>query len=482
MESDNQISIQALMSSLHRLYRDNLSLLTDLYQLTMAYGYWKTGMASREAVFHLYFRKHPFKGSHTIAAGLEQALAYVDQFQFTGEDLDYLATMEGNDGQPLFSGAFLEYLSSYRLSCDIAAIPEGTVVYPDEPLMRIRGPLIDCQLLETPLLNILNFQTLIATKASRVVAAAQGDPVVEFGLRRAQGPDGSLSASRAGYIGGCVATSNVLAGKLYGIPVKGTHAHAWVMAFPTEKQAFMEYARALPNNCIFLVDTYDTIQGVKHAIEAMKFLREIGHKPGGIRLDSGDLAALSISARALLDEAGFADASIIASNDLDEYRIAELKSQGAKIGIWGVGTNLVTAADQPALGGVYKLGAIKDEMGNWQYRVKLSGDVVKVTTPGILQVRRFHNEKEIAGDLIYDENIGLQELPAHLLTAQKSEDLLVEVVQAGEVVYANPPIAEIQKHCRSQIARLPAESLRPVLEGQLMKRKLSLIQSAQDHA
>ncbi|MES2572953.1 MAG: nicotinate phosphoribosyltransferase, partial [Verrucomicrobiota bacterium] len=348
------------------------ALLTDLYQLTMLYAHWKSDTADKEAVFHLFYRKQPFKGGFSIACGLSDAIDYLRALSFGEEELAYLRTLCGNDGKPLFEHAFLEYLQAMEWQCEVDGIPEGTVVFPHEPLLRIQGPLIQCQLVETTLLNLLNFQTLIATKAARVCLATQGDPVMEFGLRRAQGADGALAASRAAYIGGCAATSNVLAGHLFGIPVRGTHAHSWVMSFDTEENAFRAYAEAMPNNAVFLVDTYDTIRGVQNAIRQGIALREKGHELAGIRLDSGDLAYLSIEARRMLDEAGFPNASIVASNDLDEHTIVSLKQQGATINVWGVGTKLVTAYDQPALGGVYKLAAVRAGSGAWEHRVKLS--------------------------------------------------------------------------------------------------------------
>src|SRR6266581_2952230 len=272
------------------------ALLTDLYQLTMAYGYWKSGRAEREAVFHLFFRHSPFQCGFTLTAGLAPTIEFLQAFQFTEEDLAFLGTLRGNDGQPLFDRGFLDYLGTLRFSCDVDAIPEGTAVFPQEPLLRIQGPILQCQLLETALLNLINFQSLIATKAARVCLAARGEPVLEFGLRRAQGVDGALAASRAAYIGGCAATSNVLAGKVFGIPVTGTHAHSWVMSFENEIDAFQAYADALPNNCIFLVDTHDSLAGVRRAVEVGKRLRKRGHKLAGIRLDSGDFAYLSIEA------------------------------------------------------------------------------------------------------------------------------------------------------------------------------------------
>lgn len=390
------------MDTLKTLYKPSLALLTDLYQLTMAYAYWKSGMVDHEAIFNMSFRTNPFGGGFAIACGAGPLADYLEALHFDGEDIAYLAGLAGNDGAPLFDPGFLDCLSGLTLDVDVDAVPEGSVVFGREPLVSVRGPLIQCQLLETPLLNAVNFQTLVATKARRIVMAAQGEPVLEFGLRRAQGIDGALSASRAAYIGGCAATSNVLAGRLFGIPVKGTHAHSWVMCFDDEPAAFKAYAEAMPNNCVFLVDTYDTLQGVRNAIEAGRWLRARGHEMVGIRLDSGDLAWLSIQARRLLDEAGFPDAAIVASNDLDEGIIDSLKRQGATIGVWGVGTRLVTAFDQPALDGVYKLSAVRRPGEAWQYRVKLSEQAQKISTPGVLGLRRYRRGGEAIGDLIYD--------------------------------------------------------------------------------
>lgn len=380
------------------------ALLTDLYQLTMGYGYFKNGLAEREAVFHLFYRRAPFGGRATITAGIEPAIDYLESLEFTEKDLDYLATILGADGNPIFDRSYLDYLRDMTWNLTVDAISEGDISLPHEPLLRVSGPLLQCQLVETALLNIVNFQTLVATKAARICAAADGHPVIEFGLRRAQGPDGGMSASRAAFIGGCTATSNVLAGMEFGIPVKGTHAHSWVMCFDSETDAFEKYAEALPNNVVLLVDTYDTLAGVKNAIETGERLRERGHDLIGIRLDSGDLAELSIAARKLLDDAGFIKTNIIASNDLDEHAIRLLKSKGARIDTWGIGTKLVTAADQPALGGVYKLGAIRDEQGKWQYRIKLSNDLIKVSNPGLLQVaRELDAEGRILSDTLYNE-------------------------------------------------------------------------------
>ena len=367
----------------------NLTLLTDLYQLTMARGYHALGRHEQPAVFHLFFRRNPFKGGYAIAAGLQAAVDLINNFHFAPDDLAYLATLVGNDGQPLFPEDFLTYLGGLSLTVDVDAVPEGTAVFAHQPLLRITGPILQCQLLETALLNLINFQTLIATKAARICDSAGDDAVLEFGLRRAQGPDGALTASRAAHLGGCHATSNVLAGKTHGIPVRGTHAHSWVMSFDDEPAAFNAYAQALPNNCVLLVDTYDTLQGIDHAIAAGHRLREHGHELAGIRLDSGDLAWLSIQARQRLDAAGFPNAKVVASNDLNETLIRDLKQQGAPIAVWGVGTQLSTAYDQPALGGVYKLAALQNDRGQWVPKVKLSEDTVKTSLPGSLQVRRF---------------------------------------------------------------------------------------------
>lgn len=445
--------------------QSSLGLLTDLYQLTMAQGYWKTGTIAKDAAFHLFFRKAPFKSGYTIACGLEDALCFFQALRFDAEDVEYLKSIQGNDSQPLFEPGFLEYLRQVRFTCDVDAVPEGTVVFPHEPLLRVQGPILEAQLAETALLTILNFQSLLATKAARICQSAQGEPVIEFGLRRAQGPDGGMTASRAAYIGGCVGTSNVLAGKRYGIPIKGTHAHSWVMSFESELEAFHNYAQSMPNNCIFLVDTYDSLEGVRHAVEVGQWLRQQGHKMVGIRLDSGDLAYLSIEARKILDAAGFKDAVIVGSNDLDEHIITSLKLQHAAINVWGVGTRLVTAYDQPALGGVYKLSAIRAPGGSWQPKIKLSEQAVKVNNPGILQVRRFYNDRQFLGDAIFD---ALQPVPGEFtivdpsdITRRKTfaadiawQDLLVPVMRKGTAVCEVPAIHHIRDRVQKQLSML----------------------------
>jgi nicotinate phosphoribosyltransferase len=316
----------------------------------MACGYWKAGVSDCEAAFHVTFRKNPFGGGFTVACGLATAIDFLRTFRFTDTEINYLASQHGNDGKALFDFGFLDYLRNLRLSCHIDAPSEGTLVFPNEPLIRVCGPIIECQLLETALLNILNFQSLIATKAARVCLAAENDAVIEFGLRRAQGVDGGLTSARAAYIGGCAGTSNLQAGQRFGIPVSGTQAHSWIMFFDTEKEAFETYAEAMPNNCIFLVDTYNSIDGVRHAINVARQLRKQGHEMIGVRLDSGNRVALSVEARRMLDKAGFPTAKIVCSGDLDEHVIADMKRHGAKINMWGVGTKLTTGQPDAALG------------------------------------------------------------------------------------------------------------------------------------
>jgi len=433
----------------------SLALLTDFYQLTMTFSWWRSGRHRDEGVFHLFFRENPFDGGYAIAAGLGDAIAYLESLRFTDDDLAFLAQHFPDD--------FLRWLGELRFTCDVDAIAEGTVVFAQEPLLRVRGPLPQCAIVETPLLNILNFQTLLATKAQRVVHAANGDPVIDFGLRRAQGPDGALSAARAAYAGGIAGTSNVLASKQYGIPLRGTHAHSWVMSFDDEREAFDAYANALPDNTLLLVDTYDTLEGVAHAIETAKKLRERGHRFIGIRLDSGDLAYLSIEARRMLDAAGFNDATIAASNDLDEHLITSLRSQGARINLWGVGTRLITAYDQPALGGVYKLSAARRDGGAWEHRLKLSEQLVKVSTPGVLQVRRFDG-----GDMIWDELTGARtstivdplDATRRKSLAGEGRDLLVPVFRAGRRVYDAPSLDDIRAHREREFSSLHDSSKR----------------------
>ncbi len=442
-----------------------LALFTDLYELTMAYAHWKTGSGEQEAVFHLFFREPPFRSGFTLCCGLEAAIEFLQGFKFDESALAYLETVTGPDKRPWFERGFLEYLRALRFTCDVDGIPEGTVVFPHEPLVRVQGPILQAQLIETALLNCVNFQSLIATKAARVCQAAKGDAVVEFGLRRAQGPDGGISATRAAYIGGCSSTSNVIAGKLFGIPVAGTHAHSWVMAFDNELEAFAAYAKAMPDNCILLVDTYDSLTGVRHAVEIGRRLRAQGATLAGVRLDSGDLAFLSIEGRKILDEAGFPETAIVASNELDEHTIESLKQQGARINVWGVGTRLVTGYDNPALGGVYKLSAIRNRQGAWDYKVKLSQTAAKSTNPGILQVRRFCSDRQFLGDAIYDINRPVPRaftiVDPNDLTRRKRfapetrwEDLLAPVFRSGRLEYQPPSLQQIRERAQAQLAML----------------------------
>ncbi len=461
---------------------------TDLYQLTMAQGYWKLGRADQQAVFNLTFRKPPFGAGVALACGLAQALELIEHFGYSPAQIDFLATLKGNDQQPLFDRGFLDWLAEQRATIDLDAMPEGSASFPHEPLLRVRGPLAQCQLLETSLLTVINFQTLIATKAARIVAAAGGDAVLEFGLRRAQGLDGGLSASRAAYIGGVAATSNVEAGMRFGIPVRGTHAHAWVMAFEHEQDAFSAYAEAMPNNCVFLVDTYDTMKGVDRAILEAAKLHARGHTMAGIRLDSGDLGELSKAARKKLDAAGLQHAAIVASSDLDEYAIDELKLSGAAISVWGVGTRLATAYDQPALGGVYKLAALEQADGSWRRMVKLSENPIKTSLPGLLQVRRLSVAGKPIVDVIYDEEFGPPQPgepgwpldvtklePVPLPADAQVEDLLQPVLRLGQRVGPAPSIEASRARAHEQLAGFPG-LLRGGQHPVLLETKLATLE------
>ena len=391
----------------------NLTLLTDLYELTMMQGYFKEKDANETVIFDAFYRTNPGGNGYAICAGLEQVIEYIKDLHFEEDDVDYLRSTG------LFGEDFLEYLRHFKFSGDIYAIPEGTVVFPREPLVKVIAPIMEAQLVETALLNIINHQSLIATKAARVVYAAGGDGVMEFGLRRAQGPDAGIYGARAAMIAGCIGTSNVLCGKMFNVPVKGTHAHSWIMSFPDELTAFRTYARLYPSACILLVDTYDTLKsGVPNAIKVFQEMKEAGIPLTfyGIRLDSGDLAYLSKKAKKMLDDAGFPDAVISASNDLDESLINSLKIQGAAINSWGVGTNLITSKDCPSFGGVYKLAAILDKKsGKFVPKIKLSENAEKITNPGNKCIKRIYSREtgKIIADLIclegekYDENNSL---------------------------------------------------------------------------
>jgi nicotinate phosphoribosyltransferase len=421
------------------------ALLTDLYQLTMAQGYWKSSLSNAEACFHMYFRNNPFEGGFTVACGLAQLAEMMETFEFSDDDCAYLAGLSAPGGGTLFDPGFLEYLRQLKLSVDIEAVHEGTIVFPNEPLVRVMGPILECQLVETALLNCVNFQTLIATKAARVCLAAE-TPVAEFGLRRAQGFAGGVWASRAAIVGGCTSTSNVLAGQMFDIPVSGTHAHSWVMAFDSELDAFREYARIFPNNCVLLIDTYDVLEGLENAITVGLEMRGRGERLIGVRIDSGDLAWLAKVCRKRLDEVGLEDCGIALSNDLDEYTISSIRSQGAKVASWGVGTKLATAYDQPSLGGVYKLSATRDGAdAPWRDRIKIADNSSKLTFPGILEIRRYyHDDGHVAGDMVYDSKLGVNDeeriidpaddLRQKVLSGKRHEELLHPLARGGRSV------------------------------------------------
>ncbi len=437
----------------------NLTLMTDLYQLTMMYGYWKHNMQKNRAVFDLYYRRQGEVTAHAIAAGLEQAVEYIQNLSFDDEDLQYLRSLK------LFDERFLQELSHLRFTGDLYAMPEGTVVFPDEPIVRVFAPIMEAQLIETALLNIINHQTLIATKAARVCQAAQGGSVLEFGLRRAQGPDAGIYGARAAIIGGCSATSNVLTGQLFGIPVKGTHAHSWVMSFGSELEAFRAYAETFPDSCLLLVDTYDTLRsGVPNAIIVFQELKAKGHEPVGIRLDSGDLTYLSRTARKMLDGAGFQNAKIFASGDLDEDVIWNLIAQGAKIDVWGVGTRLITSQDNPALGGVYKLAAEEID-GVLHPRIKISDNPQKITNPGLKVLYRVYDgqsNKAVADLIALEEEQYDATKPLRLFDPENTwktmtvtnyilRPLLVPVFSSGELVYEAPSLLAIQAYAAREM-------------------------------
>ena len=436
----------------------NLSMMTDLYQLTMMYGYYRENKHERLAVFDGFYRTAPHNGGFAIAAGLEQAIEYINNLKFNDEDIAYLRSLN------LFDEDFLKFVKNFKFTGEIYALPEGTVFFPKEPFIRVKAPIYQAQLVETALLCIINHQTLIASKAMRVCTAACGDSVLEFGLRRAQGPDAGIYGARATIVGGCDFTSNVLMGEMYDQPTKGTHAHSWVMAFPSELEAFRAYARVFPSSCMLLVDTYDTLKsGVPNAIKVFDELKEQGYTPVGIRLDSGDLAYLSKQARKMLDEAGHTEAKIFASSDLDEYTIADLKMQGAKIDVWGVGTRMITGGDCPSLGGVYKLAAVEED-GVLQPRMKLSDNIEKVTNPGVKNVLRLYGKNGYSlADLIAleDEEIDTaKELTIYdpISTWKQTQisdfsikKLLVPVFVDGKQVYESPDLISIREYCKKEM-------------------------------
>lgn len=451
----------------------NLTLLTDLYELTMMQGYFKNKDKNETVIFDVFYRSNPGGGGYAIAAGLEQVIDYINHLHFEKEDINYLRSLG------IFKEDFLLYLSEFEFTGDIYAIPEGTVIFPREPLVKVIAPIMQAQLVETALLNIINHQSLIATKASRVCFATQGDGVLEFGLRRAQGPDAGTYGARAAMIGGCVGTSNVLAGQLFDVPVRGTHAHSWIMSFPDEYTAFKTYADIYPSACILLVDTYDTLKsGVPNAIRVFTEMRDanIPLTNYGIRLDSGDLAYLSKKARKMLDEAGFSDAVISASNDLDEFLIDSLKVQGAKITSWGVGTNLITSKDCPSFGGVYKLAAIQGEDGYFIPKIKLSENSEKITNPGNKTTYRVYEKEsgKIKADLIclvdehFDENESLllfDPLEPWKKTRLSGgsytlKELMVPIFKDGKACYISPKVMDIREFCQNELETLWPETRR----------------------
>ena len=429
----------------------NLTLLTDLYQLTMMNGYYEKNIHEDIVVFDMFFRKNACDGGYTIICGIEQLAEYINNLHFSDDDLDYLRSLN------LFSEGFLNFLKDFKFTGDIYAVEEGTVMFPGEPIITVKAPLYQAQLIETALLTIVNFQSLIATKASRVCYAAQGDPVLEFGLRRAQGPDAGTYGARAAVIGGCAGTANVLAGKMFDIPVVGTHAHSWVQKFDTELEAFQAYADVYPDNCLLLIDTYNVLKsGLPNAIKVFDNLRAKGYEPNGIRIDSGDLQYLSNEVKKELEKAGYHNLKITASNDLDEYIISDLKSSGTAVNSWGVGTKLITSAEAPSLGGVYKLaGSYKDN--ELIPKIKVSEDPEKINNPGYKKVVRIFDKDNVAqADLIMlkDEAIDTTKPltifhPTYTWKKSTFEDYTVKELHKplfidGECKYEYKPINDIE--------------------------------------
>ena len=451
----------------------NLTLLTDLYEITMMQAYFKNNNKNKMAIFDVFYRKNPMDGGYAISAGLEQVIEYINNLHFTEDDINYLASLK------IFEDDFLDYLKNFKFTGDIHAIPEGSVMFPREPMLKVIAPIMEAQFIETAILNILNHQSLIATKAARICYAAEGDGIMEFGLRRAQGPDAGIYGARAAVIGGCSGTSNVLTGQMFDVPVMGTHAHSWIMSFDDEYTAFYTYAKLYPMACTLLVDTYDTLNsGVPNAIKVFKQIKKEGIelKNYGIRLDSGDLAYLSKKARKMLDDAGFKDATITASNDLDEFLIASLKMQGAEITNWGVGTNLITSKDCPSFGGVYKLAAIMEDGENFTPKIKLSDNSEKITNPGNKKIYRIYEKEnnKIKADLICLENETFTENEdMHLFdphepwkkTVLKAgtftlKEMLVKVFDKGQCVYHSDSVMKLRDFAISEMETLWEETKR----------------------
>jgi nicotinate phosphoribosyltransferase len=444
----------------------DVALNTDLYELTMAQGFWESGMGEGEACFNAFFRENPFNGGYAISCGQGQIADLVENFVFSEESLDYLAQVPAPGGGLLFKQGFLDYLRDFRMRVSVWAPREGDLIFPREPMVRIQGPMVDCQLIETALLNLVNFQTLVATKTARVVSAAQGHGVSDFGLRRAQGPDGGLAVARASYIGGANSTSNVLAGKIYGIPVFGTHAHSWVMAFPTQLEAFRAFAKSSPKNCVLLLDTYDVRDGIRDAITVAKEMEAQGERLAAIRIDSGDLARLTKETRAAFDEAGLPYVRISASNDLDEYTIQSLFAQGAPIDSFGVGTKLATCDPQPSLGGVYKLSAVRgSEDEPWRPVMKLSEQAYKRTIPGIQHIIRYVDEAgRPVGDQIVDDSVAhagdhtavdvTDSLTTYDFGGLEGSEVLEQIVADGSRCKEPDSIERARERCRDAMMRL----------------------------
>jgi len=445
------------------MYDDrNLTLLTDFYELTMGNGYLVNGMADTVCCFDLYFRKIPDEGGFAVMCGLEQAISYIKNLHFSDEDISYLR------GKNIFSEDFLTYLSSFRFCCDVWAIPEGTPVFPNEPLVIVKGPAVQAQFLETMLLLCIDHQCLIATKSARIVKAADGRPVMEFGSRRAQGSDGAIYGARAAYIGGCCGTACTIADSMMGVPALGTMAHSWIQMFDSELEAFRAYAKCYPNNAVLLVDTYNVLKsGIPNAIKVFEELKAQGYKAGGIRIDSGDITYLSKKARKMLDDAGFPEAKIVASNSLDEYIIQDIILQGVKIESFGVGERLITSRSEPVFGGVYKLTAVEKD-GKLIPKIKLSENVTRITTPGFKELWRFYDNqsgKAIAdlitchGEIVDDSKPYVIFDPEHPYKKKRITDftakkLLVRIFDKGECVYNSPNTSEIKEYCSEQINTL----------------------------
>ncbi|EIT84431.1 nicotinate phosphoribosyltransferase [Fictibacillus macauensis ZFHKF-1] len=473
---------------------EDLTLHTDKYQINMMYAHWKNGTANKRCVFEAFYRKNPFGNGYAVFAGLERIVYYLQQLKFTDADINYLRQQEEQ-----YDEGFLQELHAFRFTGNLACVEEGTIVFPREPLIRVEARIFEAHLIETALLNFMNYQTLIATKAARIKQVAPEDYFLEFGTRRAQESDAAIWGARAAYLAGFDATSNLLSGKYFDIPTKGTHAHSWVQSFESEEEAFRMFTEALPDQSTLLVDTYDTLKsGIPNAIKIGLELKKKGKALKGIRLDSGDLAYLSIKARAMLDEAGLTDTVIVASNDLDEDVISELKSQGARINVWGVGTQLITSAEQPALGGVYKLVA-REEDGVYVPTIKISGNVEKVTTPGFKTVYRIINQEsgKAEADYIAMEDEMLPEKDLYLfdpvdtyksktIHSFKAQKLLISIFENGKLVYKLPHVEEIKVHFKQQKQLFWPEHMRKLnpqtyfvdLSEQVWSTKMELLKAA----